>query len=183
MIITKDMLDSKGVDPTLLTKFQNYYPFDLDTSSPYPYCDFMFEIEIARIFSYTCLRMFNDSRFSSQINFINGKLENLLTGAPCVIEFALLSNKLNQVVYYTKGKLNNPGQLIPAYIRYYGNGNIEERTFYENGVMTDPMPGVPAFTDYDENGTILNSIFYTNGKLVKSTFTNGIIKGVPIKVI
>lgn len=165
MLITKDMLASKGAKQELLDEFDKECPNGFDLSKPYRQIPgFIREGALAFAFQYTgiCTQewLYNNVR---QTNYVGGLRHNLPNGNPAVIYFNRATSTLHRVKFYFNGTVSNPLKNIPASIYYYKNGNIKLREFYENGERQDPSYMIPAVAAYFENGKYEYIKHYKNG--------------------
>lgn len=163
MIITKDMLASKGVAKDIVDDFTQEFPngFDFHKKQFEPLS--ISSTELADLFSYTGIftcEFVSLAGFTTQFNYISGVLENLPNGNPAKVTFDSITNTVFSVQFYSGGVEHNPKKLFPARITWDGNGKIVTRSFYENGDMNDPFPNVPAFAAYRHAGRKVSMIVH-----------------------
>lgn len=188
MLITKDMLSSaNGVDQQFIDDFEQNYPKGFSFNDKISNISFDWYVinKLAEISNYTglysCLDVFAD--LLDQINYVNGKIENLSNGNPAYVQTMVNggTSQISEIRFYTNGKLQNPGKHLPALLSYYSfPGSFVYREFYENGLLDDPYPGVPAllYIDAGYNNKIHKG-FYTNGVQTGGNLTI-LSPGVPI---
>lgn len=160
------MLVAKGCNQNFLANFDLRCPngFDFSRTDQRLHSYYKIVTELAEIFNYTGLYTSIDLDYISQTNFINGFVENLPNGNPAYISYNRNSLLVETAIFYTKGRINNPNNLKPACLWYYGNGEVERAYFYSNGILEDPALNVPAEWRF-RDGKPYSTCHYKNGKI------------------
>lgn len=72
--------------------------------------------------------------------------------------------RLECVVWFSAGDMDNPEPRTPAYVRYRDNGKPKQVRHYRQGRLHDPLPGKPAVEGFFANGSIKYREHYRYGR-------------------
>ena len=75
-----------------------------------------------------------------------------------------VGNRLDCVMWFSAGELDNPEARTPAFVKYRENGKPKQIRHYRQGRLHDPVLGQPAVVGYFADGTMKYREFFRYGR-------------------